>query len=174
MAKIDPVADPESCDSYQSFQEYGTGASHAQFKNFTVYLMTNLLKPAADLNTALDECKSLRMKNARRAAKLGASIIPFVEETALKQMNEATMRQLNIWQEVQDKDAQRQTDIDITILEDDTGLSLLNSRAALDTTLRDRQHDLQLAASFPTIYHEWISFESDRLSYVNETILSRA
>lgn len=147
--------------------------AHAQFKNFIVYFLIDLLKLTTGLNIALDVCKILQMKIARRAVKLGASILPFVEEAALTQTNEATERQCNVWQQVQVKDAKRQTDIDITTLENDTGLTLLNSRAALDTALRDGKHDSPWIVTIQTDHHEWITFKSDGLPYVNEAIQSR-
>ncbi|KAL8669967.1 MAG: hypothetical protein Q9168_005470 [Polycauliona sp. 1 TL-2023] len=147
--------------------------AHVQFKNFILYFLTHVLNLTTVLPSALDISKTIEMKIAQRAIKLGATILPFVEEAALMQTEKSAERQMKVWQVVQEQDAKRQTDIDVTTLEMDTKLTLVNSRTALDAALRDRDHDPQWAVSIPTDYYDWILFHSDGLPFLNEAIHSR-
>ncbi|KAL8894541.1 MAG: hypothetical protein Q9192_004234 [Flavoplaca navasiana] len=147
--------------------------AHVQFKNFTLYFLTHLLNLAVSQSLAPDVCKCLQMKIARRAFKLGTTIQSFVQEVALVQTNKATERQYNLRHELQGKDAIRPTDIDVSTLEQDTCLTLLNSRAALDSALHEAQQDIQMPVPIRTEHREWITFKSDELPHVNEAIRSR-
>ena len=147
--------------------------AHAEFKNFTAYFLINLLKLTADLGTPLDICKALQVKIARRLVKLGTSVRPFVLEAATLSMNDATEQQGTVWQEIQQKDAQQGAHVDVTTLEQDTSLTLVNSRAALDLALCETKQVPQSAASIPTSsYCEWLTYDSDELPCVNEAIVS--
>ncbi|KAL8861603.1 MAG: hypothetical protein Q9178_002128 [Gyalolechia marmorata] len=147
--------------------------AHVQYKNFVIYFLARLLNRTADLDVAIDVCKVLQMKIARRGAKLAASILPFVQEAARAHMEEAAKRQDIVWQELLEKDAKRQAEIDVRTLEQDTCLTLLNSRAALDTALREVEHGAKWRVTIPTDHRQWITFKSDGLPYVNGAIESR-
>ena len=147
--------------------------AHVQYKNFVIYFLARLLNRTAELDVAIDVCKVLQMKIARRAVKMGASIVPFVQEAAHAHTEEAAKRQSKVWQELLEKDTERQAEIDISTLEQDTGLTLLNSRAALDTALREVEHGAKWHVTIPTDYRQWITFKSDGFPYVNEAIESR-
>ncbi|KAL8885570.1 MAG: hypothetical protein Q9215_006588 [Flavoplaca cf. flavocitrina] len=147
--------------------------AHVQFKNFTLYFLTHLLNLAVSQSLAPDVCKCLQMKIARRAFKLGTAIQSFVQEIALVQTNKATERQYNLRHELQGKDATRPTDIDVSTLEQDTCLTLLSSRAAIDSALHEAKQNIQMPVPIRTEHCEWITFKSDELPHINEAIRSR-
>ncbi|KAL9640124.1 MAG: hypothetical protein Q9204_000841 [Flavoplaca sp. TL-2023a] len=148
--------------------------AHKQFKNFTVYFLTNLLDLAMNLKFGPDMCKCLQMKIARRVIKLGTGVLSFVQENARMQINKMTERQYILQQELQKKDAARPTDIDLSTIEQYTCLTLLKSRAALDTALFQSQHDMHLSAMSPSEHCEWLTFKTDGFAYVNEAIQLRS
>ncbi|KAL8995006.1 MAG: hypothetical protein Q9169_005182 [Polycauliona sp. 2 TL-2023] len=148
--------------------------AHAQFKNFIINFLTNLTKLTADLDISLDTCKFLQIKIARRVAKLDKNILLFVLEAAQNQATEATERRTKVWQDIQKRDTRQETDIDVTTLEQDTSLSLNNSRAALDRALGDTKIYQQSTVPIRTDYHGWLTFGSDGLPYVNESVESRS
>ncbi|KAL8657317.1 MAG: hypothetical protein Q9226_002033 [Calogaya cf. arnoldii] len=147
--------------------------AHAQFKNFTACFMTDLLRLTADRSIALDTSKCLQMKIVRRLFKLGVNVLPFVQKAALVHTKEATERQSQVWLKIQEKDARRQTDIDVSSLEQDTRLTLFNCRPALDTALHEVKHDKQPSVEIPTDYRDWMAYNSDGLPCVNEAKQSR-
>ncbi|KAL8878644.1 MAG: hypothetical protein Q9198_003590, partial [Flavoplaca austrocitrina] len=89
------------------------------------------------------------------------------------QINKATERHYKLQHELQEKDAARATDIDVSTLEQDTCLTLLNSRAALDSALHEAKHEMQLSVVTPTEHCDWITFDTDGFPHVNEAIQSR-
>lgn len=132
-----------------------------QYKNFMVLFLADILAMASRSRMGADLCKMIQMKMARRAAKLSSTILPFVEEATLEVAVKLFQSQNEEWQELQRKDAERETKISLTTVEEDTVLTLHNSRPALDHAMREIEHNSQPVVPIPSISHEWVTIPSD-------------
>ncbi|KAL8690285.1 MAG: hypothetical protein Q9218_004235 [Villophora microphyllina] len=141
--------------------------SAAQYKNFMISHLSDLLGLAAGSRAADGLCKVMQMKIARRAFKLGQAILPFVRDRALVQVQMVSLSLDEIWRTIRTRDADRRTTIDLATIENDTILTLENSRRALDVALHSSEHDSQPAISTPVMHDNWLDFDSDGLPVVS-------
>lgn len=100
-------------------------ASLYQYKSFMVYHITAVLGYAYKLGIGGDICQVIQMKIARRTAQLD-EVYPFVLDSAQRAVEDAAQAQLECWSRVQEQDADRRTEVDLSTLKQDTNLTLRN------------------------------------------------
>ncbi|KAL8731664.1 MAG: hypothetical protein Q9166_003243 [cf. Caloplaca sp. 2 TL-2023] len=143
----------------------------AEYKNFMVYLLVDMLRLASTSDIDLDICKMMQMKIARRVAKLSTAALPFVQRSALSEVEKTSQEQRKVWQEIQSTDANRETQIDTATIEADTVLTLLNSRPALDAALQSSYQSLQTVIPIESRYPEWLIYGDNGLPSINRAVL---
>lgn len=116
-----------------------TEGGHIQYKNFMVYLLSDIASLALLEDKPVDECHVILTKVARRVHKLGAHTFDFVQQKALDTCQRVRARQSLKWEEVQRLDAGRPTTVQCTSFVPDTALSLRASRPYLDAALAKNQ-----------------------------------
>ncbi|KAL8801978.1 MAG: hypothetical protein Q9182_004107 [Xanthomendoza sp. 2 TL-2023] len=142
------------------------------YKNFIVYFLTKLLGLAPSLNLGADKCKVIQMKTARRMVKLGTVVLPFVQEAALATARTVVDSHRELWQTIQTADAQRETRINLDNIEEDTTLTLHNSRTALDRALEGVRHGPQPSFDIPSGYPDWSTIPDGQLPLIDPAIKS--
>ncbi|KAL8968995.1 MAG: hypothetical protein Q9197_004578 [Variospora fuerteventurae] len=136
-------------------------SARAQYKNFIVYFLADTLSLASRTSLGVDECKVIQMKTARRAAKLDGMLLPFVQETATAAAKAVARSHDDHWQQLQERDADRTTTVNLASVEEDTALTLHNCRAALDEALRETGGEPHPEIPIPASSNDWIIIASD-------------
>ncbi|KAL8989104.1 MAG: hypothetical protein Q9177_001935 [Variospora cf. flavescens] len=136
-------------------------SARAQYKNFIVYFLADILSLASRTSLGVDECKVIQMKTARRAAKLDGMLLPFVQETATAAAKVVARSHDDHWQQLQERDANRTTTLNLASIEEDTALTIHNYRAALDEALRETGGERHPEIPIPASSHDWIIIASD-------------
>lgn len=138
-----------------------------QYKNFMVFFLAEILGQAPRSGISRYRCKIIQMKMARRAAKIDGLILPFVQDTALAMAQKVGDLLDRPWRKVQEADAARTTQIDLTTVEEDTALTLHNCRPALDQALQESERKLQPTVQVLSSPHVWIIVPNDGIPRVN-------
>ncbi|KAL8970029.1 MAG: hypothetical protein Q9183_001709 [Haloplaca sp. 2 TL-2023] len=144
----------------------------AQYKNFMVFFLTDLLNKASEHTTSNYLCKVLQLKIARRSAKLGARIIPLVLEQALSAVEDMDEKHKEIWRNIQAEDADRRTTVDLATLSEDTVLTLSNCQAALNAALSKEERGPQQTTAVDFIQDQWVTYDSSNLPRIKSDIQS--
>ncbi|KAL8660136.1 MAG: hypothetical protein Q9202_006792, partial [Teloschistes flavicans] len=142
------------------------------YKDFMLYVFSRILHCALDSSMSSDLCKIIEMKIARRANKLSGKMSSFVQAEALAIIEKSTRRQSDIWHEIQETDARRQTHVTLSGIAKDTSLSLHNCRSALETALQGSEQAAQLEVPAPFMPDEWITFGAEGLPEIVEHVMS--
>ncbi|KAL8720734.1 MAG: hypothetical protein Q9225_002434 [Loekoesia sp. 1 TL-2023] len=151
-------------------REMDPAKAFTQYKSFMVYLLADILGQALRSGISDEHCKVIQMKVARRVAKLGNTCIPFVQETALAVAEQAARSQEDVWRKIQEKDADRKTQINLATVKDDTSLTLCKSRTALDIALHEDESNPHPAIPIPSVRHDWISISSDGVPVIKPSV----
>ncbi|KAI4116993.1 MAG: hypothetical protein LQ345_002681 [Seirophora villosa] len=146
--------------------------ARAQYKNFIIYLLADILSRASRASLGIDECKAIQMKTARRAAKLDGKILPFVQEAAIAAAKAVARSQDEHWQQLQQQDADRATTVSLASVEEDTALTLHNCRSALDQALRETEGEPQPDIPLPASSHNWITIASDGFPVLHSDLMN--
>ncbi|KAL8922139.1 MAG: hypothetical protein Q9208_005334 [Pyrenodesmia sp. 3 TL-2023] len=145
----------------------GPEESSKQYKNFMNHLLTHILDQASSSHLGSDRRKVVQTKIARRTAKLGTAVIPFVLELANSTFDAVSQAQNRRWQGIQKQDANRKTTIDLGTVAADTNLTLHNSRPTLDAALQEIDQAPQPALQLPSATQNWLAEEEDGPPGVN-------
>lgn len=135
----------------------GSEEGRSEYKNFMIFLVTEIASRASAANLPDDLCHVIVAKVARRASKLGPEILSFVQDRALDVCQRINSKQTRTWKAVCDKDGKRQTFVDKSNLERDTCLTLDTSRRYLDAILDNDLGMHQESSSFEPKCHPWLS-----------------
>ena len=133
--------------------EEGTSA----YKNFMIFLLTEIASRAFAANLLDDICHVIVAKVARRASKLGPKVLGFVQDRALKVCENIHAEQQRSWKAVCDHDKKRPFTVDECNFECDVALSLDTSKHHLTAILEKSQSTLQTQSSFNPNCRTWLS-----------------
>ncbi|KAL9011241.1 MAG: hypothetical protein Q9173_003899 [Seirophora scorigena] len=147
-------------------------SARAQYKNFIIYFLADILSLASRDSLGIDECKVIQMKTARRAAKLDGIVLPFVQGAAIAAAKAVARSQDEHWQQLQQQDADRATAVSLSSVEEDTALTLHNCRSALDQALRETEGEPQPDIPLPASSHNWITIASDGFPVLHSDLMS--
>ncbi|KAL8827109.1 MAG: hypothetical protein Q9170_007144 [Blastenia crenularia] len=153
-------------------KEMESAEAFTNYKDFMVYQLAAILTLSLKSGISDDLCKVIQMKMARRAAKLGGDGMQCVQETALKAAARTTILREELWRKVQVMDIDRSTTVSLDTLEEDTALTLCNSRNAIDTALHRDEGEPQPAIPIPSVSHEWIDIPSDGIPVIKACVQS--
>lgn len=142
-----------------------------QYKNFMIYLLVAILEQALQSNADVELRKVSQMKIARRAAKLGDAVLPFVLEKALAIVGEVNGSHEEMWQQIQRRDACRETKINTATVEEDIALTLHNCRPALDSALRRSESNPKPPISIASSSTDWITTSYDAIPVIQQFLL---
>ncbi|KAL8995723.1 MAG: hypothetical protein Q9188_006743 [Gyalolechia gomerana] len=142
-----------------------------QYKNFMIYLLAAILEQALRSNADVELRKVSQAKIARRAAKLGDTVLPFVLEKALAVVGEVNGSHEEMWQEIQRRDACRDTKINTATVEEDIALTLHNCRPALDSALRRPESNPKPPISIASSSTDWITTSYDAIPVIQQFFL---
>ena len=129
-----------------------------QYKNFMIYLMSEIASKALLANKRVDKCHVILAKLARRVHKLGANTIEFVQIDALDTCQRVRAQQSQKWDEVQRLDGERPTTVSELLFARDTALSLLVSRPYLDAALAYGQTNAPSSTHFTPNHQPWLDW----------------
>ncbi|KAL8715171.1 MAG: hypothetical protein Q9220_001129 [cf. Caloplaca sp. 1 TL-2023] len=146
--------------------------ARAQYKNFMIALLSNLLELCLRLDLGIDACKVIQAKIARRAFKSDAALLPFVRDMALAASEAAFKAQQELWESIQELDAARDTNIDLSTLDRDTELGLVYSRPVLVRALEKSQDDLDKATTLSSASTQWIQLDRCNVPFIGPTVTS--
>ena len=110
----------------------------SEYKNFMVFLITEIASQASAANLPDDLCHIIAAKVARRVTKLGPKTLSYVQDRALNVFRTINIKQKKSWKTICDQDGDRANTIDSRSFERDTALTLNNSKQYLDAILEDR------------------------------------
>lgn len=119
-----------------------------QYKNFMIYLISEIASMALRADEPVDKCHAILAKIAHRVHKLGVSTLDLVQKEALDTCQRVRAGQSGKWDEVRRLDADRPTTIQISPFARDTALTLRMSRPYLDVALAYRENSAPSATSF--------------------------
>ena len=139
----------------------GSEEGSSEYKNFMVFLITEIASQASVAKLPEDLCQVVITKVARRASKLGSKILSFVQDRALSVCHMINSMQKRRWKAVCDKDGKRPTTVDRSNVEGDTCLTLHTSRHLLDAILVHDQGMDQTQSSFQPECHPWLGFHRE-------------
>ncbi|KAL8934729.1 MAG: hypothetical protein Q9211_005078 [Gyalolechia sp. 1 TL-2023] len=138
------------------------------YKNFMIYLLAAILKLAVQSDADVELCKINQMKIARRAAKLGDMLLPFVQKKALAIVDEVNESHEKMWREIQRRNACRGTKINTATVEEDIALTLHNCRPALDSALRKPKSNFQPPITISPSSTKWIITSYDAFPVIQQ------
>ncbi|KAL8936479.1 MAG: hypothetical protein Q9216_004910, partial [Gyalolechia sp. 2 TL-2023] len=138
------------------------------YKNFMIYFFTAVLGLAWENSTDVELLKIIQMKLARRAAKLGGTIMTFVQEKSLSVCEKVARFLEDTWQEIQRQDSRRESKISIATVKDDIALTLSNCRPALDSALQELNADNIPRTVIPSSPSEWVIISNDGLPVIQK------
>ena len=139
-------------------RELLTEEGNIQYKNFMIYLMSEIASMAVRMDEPVDTCHTVLAKIARRVHKLGPHTFGFVQEEALDTCRRVRAQQSVQWAEVRRLDADRPTTVQKSSFARDTALSLSVSRLYLDATLAYGQNKAASAKSFAPDCQPWLGW----------------
>ena len=131
----------------------GSEQGTSEYKNFMIFLMTEIASLASAANFSNELCHVIVAKVARRTSKLGPRILSFVQDRALTICQIINYKQKRLWKAVCDQDGKRPTTVDKGSFERDTALSLNNSNHYLSIILDSDRGILQTESSFTPQCH---------------------
>ena len=134
------------------------GTGNIQYKNFMIYLISEIASKALLADKPADKCHVILAKLARRVHKLGAHTIDFVQMDALNTCQQVRVQQSQKWNEVQRLDAERPTTVSKVNFARDTALSLLISRPYLDAALAHGHNNAPSSTQFTPNYRPWLEW----------------
>ena len=134
---------------------------HVQYKNFMIYLMSEVASMALLEHKPVDTCHVILAKVARRVHKLGGLTLSFVQQKALETGQRVRDQQTLKWEEIQRLDADRPTTVQKSNFADDTALSLHTSRPYLDAALAHGQNSAPSSTSFAPNCRTWLGWHRD-------------
>ena len=134
------------------------GTGNIQYKNFMIYLISDIASKALLADKPADKCHVILAKLARRVHKLGAQTIDFVQMDALDTCQRVRALQSQRWDEVRRLDAERPTTVSKLHFAQDTALSLLISRPYLDAALAHGQTDAPSSTQFTPNHRPWLAW----------------
>ena len=140
-------------------REFLAEEGNVQFKNFMIYLMSEIASEAGLLDEPADRCHVILAKIARRVHKLGAHTHVFVQKEALNTCQRVKARHSLKWEEVQRSDAVRPTTVQNFSFVYDTILSLCATRPYLDKALADSENSANTMTSFTPICPNWLAWD---------------
>ena len=135
-----------------------TEEGNIQYKNFMIYLMSEIASMAPRVDESVDKCYVVLAKIAHRVHKLRAHILGFVQQEALDTCQRVKAQQRVKWNEVRRLDADRPTTVQKSSLVRDTALSLHASRLYLDAALAYGQNGISSATPFAPDCQPWLGW----------------
>lgn len=132
----------------------------AEYKNFMVFFLTELVSRASAACLPEDLCHLTVTKIARRCYKLGTQVSRPVQNRALEVCQAIRDRQDSNWQTIQESDGDRPTTIDTWNYEQDTALSLDDSRQYLHNVLKANSTQTEASTSFVPDHRPWLGWKS--------------
>lgn len=111
------------------------GQPMIEYKSFMIFLLTEIASKASEASLPNDICHVVVTKIARRASKMGKDLPMRILDKALQVCQDIRTKREAQWKAVQEQDADRPTTIERRPFEDDTALTLKNSREYLDSVL---------------------------------------
>lgn len=113
------------------------GEALAAYKNLMIVLLVKILHVSMSSELPLDLCFVIQAKIARRIFKLGTAVLGSVHDDTLAVGRRFTNKVEHNWRAVQENDAVVPIHIDLSIVEEDTVMTLNSSRQYLDSVLND-------------------------------------
>ena len=137
------------------------GSAIAQYKNYMIFFITELLSRALQAGLARDLCQTILVKIARRSAKLGERLIQFVQIKAMNECRNANTELDTEWAQICQQDAQRITSLEVRSFDSDTKLSLTNSATYLTSILNRNLNTVDSTKGFSPSCPQYPVWEQD-------------